>query len=66
MLLMVQGQLGPGKLGATPIWRQIGPALFGALADWALADWPLANWASADWTPALKVQRKKHILQLSA
>ena len=58
-----------GKLGPSPIWRQIGPALFGALAnwapaDWALANWPLANRASADWTPALK-ERKKYILQLS-
>ena len=42
----VQGKLGPGTLGPSPIWRQIGPRTF-----WGPICHFLANRAPADWAP---------------
>ena len=53
----VLGKLGPGRLGPSPIWRQIGPRTFWGpichfLANWAPANWAPADWAPANWAPA--------------
>ena len=46
VIVMVLGKLGPGKLGPSPIWRQIGPRTF-----WGPICHFLANRAPADWAP---------------